>query len=106
MPDGSFFNETLLSLAGVFTMIGTAFVAARKSAEQANKTAQETLTQVVLMRETMKIKDESNEARYSRMEREIISLSQKLDSLKHEVDLMRGALGTRREDDHDDTATF
>lgn len=94
----TYFNEAILSLVGVLGMIATAFVAARKTAEKANQTASKTLNEVLNMKDLLELKFGYIDERYRSLERKYDHLEEQLRECRTDVDMIRGAIGTRKED--------
>lgn len=94
----SYFNEAILSLVGVLGMIATAFVAARKSAEKANQTASRTLTEVLMLKDSLELRLGHIDERWRSLERRYDHLEEQFQKCRTDVDMMRGAIGTRKED--------
>lgn len=94
----TYFNEAILSLVGVLGMIATAFVAARKSAEKANQTASKTLNEVLMLKDSLELKFGYIDERYHSLERRYDLLESQFRMCRTEVDMLRGAVGTRKDD--------
>lgn len=99
-------NEFVIAVVGILSTIATAFVAARKSADNANRIAQQTLAEVTLLRENLTNKSNRDNERYQRIEKELDEQSRKMETMRTDIDMMRGALGTRKEDHRGNASTF
>lgn len=98
-------NELIIAFVAILSTIGTAFVAARRSAENANRIAEKTFDEVRLLREALASKSAHDNERYMRIQAELADQSRRMEAMRTDLDMVRGALGTRKEDHYGDPKT-